>query len=82
MQCYRQKPLGHYVVDFYLPAAGLVVEVDGAQHSSAGGLERDGVRTAWLRDHGLEVLRFDNRQVLLETDAVVQVILMEILRRL
>jgi very-short-patch-repair endonuclease len=32
VQFYRQKPIGRYVVDFYAPAVGLVVEVDGGQH--------------------------------------------------
>lgn len=82
VQCYRQKPLGRYVVDFHLPAARLVVEVDGGQHLTAEGLERDRLRTDWLQRHGLEVLRFDNRQALLETEAVVEAILGEILRRL
>ena len=29
VQFYRQKPIGSYIVDFYAPAARLVVEVDG-----------------------------------------------------
>ena len=32
VQFYRQKPIGSYVVDFYAPAARLVVEVDGSQY--------------------------------------------------
>ncbi len=82
VHCFRQKPLGCYVADFYPPSARLVVEVDGGQHCTAAGLESDRLRTVWLRRHGLEVLRFDNRQVLMETDAVLDVILGEILRRL
>ena len=30
VQFYRQKPVGNYIVDFYAPAANLVVEVDGS----------------------------------------------------
>jgi very-short-patch-repair endonuclease len=33
VQFYRQKPIGNYIVDFYAPAARLVIEVDGAQHA-------------------------------------------------
>jgi len=29
IQFYRQKPIGHYIVDFYAPAAKLVIEIDG-----------------------------------------------------
>jgi very-short-patch-repair endonuclease len=32
VQFYRQKPIGKYIVDFYAPAARLVVEIDGSQH--------------------------------------------------
>ena len=28
-QFYRQKPIGNYIVDFYCPAAKMVIEVDG-----------------------------------------------------
>lgn len=29
VQFYRQKPIGPYIVDFYAPAAKLIIEVDG-----------------------------------------------------
>ena len=32
LQFYRQKPLGKFIVDFYCPAAQLVIEIDGGQH--------------------------------------------------
>ena len=72
VQFYRQKVLGAYIVDFYAPAARLVVEVDGGQHLTATGLLQDGRRTQYLESVGLMVLRFDNRQVLLETRAVLE----------
>ena len=72
IQFYRQKPLGEYVVDFYAPAVCLVIEVDGSQHFEAAAMVADGRRSAALLRMGLDVLRFDNRQVLLETDAVVE----------
>jgi very-short-patch-repair endonuclease len=74
IQAYRQKPLGRWVVDFYLPAARLVVEVDGGQHFTEEGTAKDAVRTRALNRMGLRMLRFDNLQVLKETDAVVEVI--------
>ncbi|CAD6878182.1 hypothetical protein [Methylomonas albis] len=73
-QFYRQKPLGPYIVDFYCAAAGLVVELDGSQHFEAEHQAADQRRDAYLQNLGLRVLRFDNRQVLLELDAVVEVI--------
>jgi very-short-patch-repair endonuclease len=73
-QFYRQKPLGPYIVDFYCAAARLVVELDGSQHFEAEHRESDRQRDEYLRGLGLTVLRFDNRQVLLETGAVLEVI--------
>lgn len=73
-QFYRQKPLGNYIVDFYCAAAHLVVEIDGSQHYEPEQQQSDRERDEYLTGLGLRVLRFDNRQVLLETEAVVEVI--------
>lgn len=74
VQFYRQKPIGNYVVDFFAPRAGLVVEVDGSQHMEDHLIRADQRRDAYLTNLGLQVLRFDNRQVLQDTDRVVEVI--------
>jgi|GEM_PF-295047 very-short-patch-repair endonuclease len=74
IQFYRQKPIGRFVVDFYAPMAKLVVEVDGAQHLDSQMQELDAERTNYLEQQGLRVLRFNNRQVLQEMDAVLAVI--------
>ena len=74
VQFYRQKPLLSYVVDFYCPAASLVIELDGSQHFATEHLIKDQKRDVDLLNAGLQVLRFDNRQVLLEMQAVLQVI--------
>lgn len=74
VQFYRQKPLGRYIVDFHAPAAKLVVEVDGSQHFEADGQAEDGRRDAYLESLGQRVLRFDNLQVLKETEAVLETI--------
>ena len=74
LQFYRQKPLAGYIVDFYCPAAQLVIELDGSQHLEQQALEYDRLRTLVLEQMGLTVLRFDNRQVLLEMDAVMAVV--------
>lgn len=72
IQFYRQKPIGNYIVDFYASAVRLVVEVDGSQHFDPAQTEHDRRRTAYLKRQGLRVLRFTDRQVLLELDAVVE----------
>ncbi len=72
VQFYRQKPLGNYIVDFFAPKANLVVEVDGSQHIERQNAKMDRYRDAYLARLGLQVHRFDSRQVLKETDAVVE----------
>lgn len=74
IQFYRQMPLGRYIVDFYAPAAKLIVEVDGGQHFTAEGRADDARRDTALAQMGLRVLRFDDREVLLETRAVLDAI--------
>src|SRR5438128_2260700 len=71
----RQCPIGPFVVDFYCHEARLVVELDGASHSSDGAMCSDQARTAWLEaSYGLRILRFTNEDVLHNLDAVLQVI--------
>jgi very-short-patch-repair endonuclease len=74
VQFLRQKPIGDYIVDFYAPRAKLVVEVDGSQHMEAEQAEKDEERNTYLAAVGLKVLRFTSREVIVETDAVVEVI--------
>ncbi len=59
----RQKPMGHYIVDFYSAAAKLVIELDGGQHYEPINMEKDAARTAYLEGYGLRVLRIPNDQV-------------------
>ena len=74
LQFYRQKPLLNYIVDFYCPAANLVIECDGSQHFTEDGLEADRIRDEALAQLGLKVLRFDNGQVMGQIDDVVDLV--------
>ena len=74
IQFYRQKPIGDYIVDFFAPGTKLVVEVDGSQHMGGNHAEKDKCRDKYLASVGLRVLRFNSREVIKETDAVVEVI--------
>jgi len=58
------------VADFVCLSARLVVEVDGAQHDVDDVYERR--RTQWLQNDGFRILRYGNRDVLMETDRVVE----------
>lgn len=74
VQFFRQKPLGNFIVDFFTPKGKLVVEVDGSQHTEKDHTIRDRQRDDYLADLGIRVLRFNSREVLKDTDAVVEII--------
>jgi len=71
----RQHPIGGFFADFACVEAGLVVELDGGQHLEEAALQYDARRTAKLNELGFAVLRFTDREALLETDAVLTCIL-------
>ncbi len=67
IQFYRQRPIGNFIVDFLASAVQLVIEVDGSQHQEKK--TYDDRRTQFLESKGYTVLRFNNLQILLETEA-------------
>ena len=56
----RQFGIGKYIVDFYCPKLRLVIEIDGATHSTDREVESDKVRQKYLEDLGLLVKRYTN----------------------
>ncbi len=74
----RQKPLGPYIADFYCPTGKLVIELDGSQHHTDEGQERDGWRSGLLSEMGLRVLRFSNREIDHDFENVCQMIMQEL----
>ena len=71
-QFYRQKNIGDYIVDFYCPAAKLIVEIDGGQHYSEENIKKDEARDKFLSDLGFRVLRFSNSDVFKNIEGVVE----------
>jgi very-short-patch-repair endonuclease len=71
-QFYRQKIIDQYIVDFYCHAANLVIELDGGQHFEEAHQLRDIQRDQLLKEKGLRVLRFTNREVLKHLDSVLE----------
>jgi very-short-patch-repair endonuclease len=82
VQFYQQKPIGDYIVDFYAPKAKLVIEIDGSQHFEAHQAEKDRKRDEYLGGLGLMVLRFNSRQALKETEAVMEVVYRAVMDRI
>ncbi|MFQ3599312.1 MAG: endonuclease domain-containing protein [Chloroherpetonaceae bacterium] len=66
----RQRPIDHFIVDFYCAELKLVIEVDGSQHFTENALEYDNERTKILEGYGIKVLRFTNQDVLYNFSSV------------
>lgn len=61
-----------YIVDFYCPAAKLVIEIDGEYHNTPEQQEKDQQRDQRLTALGLKVLRFANEQVENDIESVLR----------
>ena len=68
----RQKVIGNYMVDFYIAAAKLVIELDGSQHDAEDCAEKDRERDAFLKEQGMTVLRYSNLDIHRSFDRVCQ----------
>ncbi len=70
----RQYSIGPYIVDFYCPECSLIVELDGKRHFSMlrGNYELE--RTRYLEKEGLQILRFENRVLRENAEAVLETI--------
>ena len=59
----RQKAIDNFIADFYCHKAKLIIEIDGSQHYTEEGRQRDNFRTEVLSIYGLKVIRFTSRQI-------------------
>ena len=75
----EQVPIGKYIVDFVCFETKVVIEVDGGHHSEQARYDAD--RTTWLESQGFRVLRFWNHEVLADTEAVQEALLMALQER-
>lgn len=74
----RQHPVGRYILDFYCVEKRLAIELDGSQHSEQ--VDYDQKRDTYLNLQGIHVLRFWNNQMLLETEAVLESIYLNLMK--
>lgn len=75
----RQHSFGDFIMDFYCPDAKLAVELDGAPHFTEEGKKSDQERDAVLESYGIQVLRFQNKLVIGDVDAVLEKIKVELI---
>lgn len=71
----RQRVIESFVADFYCASALLVIEIDGSQHYTPQGQAYDLERSAVFATYGIEVLRFSNREVDTQFEAVCNMIM-------
>ena len=76
----RQHIIRTFIVDFYCPEARLVVEIDGPVHREQ--VEYDEERDELLREFNYQVLRFQNEEVISDTDLVIACIYDASMRRI
>jgi len=82
VQIRRQHPIGNFVVDFFCPAATLIIELDGSPHDNETVHKRDAARTRWLEDRGYKVIRFWNEDARTNFAGVVETIRLAVRERL
>ena len=59
----RQHSIGYYIVDFYCAEHKLIIELDGEVHNNALQMEKDEIRTNYLKSLNYTVIRFENKMV-------------------
>lgn len=66
----RQQIIAGFIVDYYCHKASLVVELDGDIHDLQR--EEDARREKILREMGLRIVRFGNKEVVSDLPAVIR----------
>lgn len=64
----RQRPIDQFIVDFFAPELGLIIEIDGSSHFYKQ--EYDNYRQNKLEKLGFTVIRFTEGEVLNQLDDV------------
>nr|WP_129734765.1 endonuclease domain-containing protein [Parabacteroides goldsteinii] len=71
----RQKPIGCYIVDFYCKELQLAIELDGLSHHFEETMKRDEEKENYLKSLHIDLLRFEDKEVLGDLDNVMAVIM-------
>ncbi len=66
----RQKPLLHFIADFYCARLQLVIEIDGEIHDDTE--EYDRVRSDELNTFGITVIRYSNDDIISNLNGVLK----------
>jgi very-short-patch-repair endonuclease len=74
----RQAPVGPYFADFACREEKLIVEIDGATHSTDAEQLRDNRRSEFLHAQGYRIVRVTNEDVYRNLDGVPETILAQL----
>ncbi len=58
----RQKPINRFILDFYCAELNLAIEIDGCSHESKKAYDNE--RDDFLKQIGIETIRFENDKIL------------------
>ena len=64
----RQRPINNFIVDFFCPKLGLIIEIDGSSHLNKG--EYDFFREQKLKSLGYTIIRFQEGEVMNQLEDV------------
>ena len=67
---HRQQIIGNFIVDFFAPQIGLVIELDGCSHDERKDYDKE--REDYLKSLGLKIIRFSSRETLHELKSVIK----------
>ncbi|MDR3001847.1 MAG: endonuclease domain-containing protein [Fibromonadaceae bacterium] len=70
MDFYRQQIIGSFIVDFYSPNGGIIIEADGKSHETK--VEYDKKRDEYLRSLGLKVIHIQVRDIFKNINEVLE----------
>lgn len=68
----RQYSAGNYILDFYCPEYRLAIELDGEVHFDEHYIQKDKIRTQFLNNKDIRVLRFENFEVFKYPERTIQ----------
>ena len=71
---HRQKPLDRFIADFFCHELNLVIEIDGITHQWEETQIKDAAKEVRLNELGVNVLRFDDKEVLKHEASVLETI--------
>ena len=70
----RQHPIEGYIADFCCEEIKLIIELDGNQHGTDEGMEKDAMRSHTLEKAGYRVIRFSNHEMAENFEGVLETI--------